>query len=275
MIDPTRSLLYNITIQCSLDGFCFVIHDIEENKIIDIELYQTSEAGDECIVMEALEKTLFKKDLYEKPFHSVRFIVGNRLNTLVPTELFDNQHPEVYFRFNHDLPSDHILMHEALPAINSVNVFAIPAQQRQRVLGLWNNAVIIHQSTVFLNSILHEAPAEDSVTAYVNVNSRSFDMAIAKECNILFFNNFKFNTKDDFIYFLIFALEQQQLDSQETPICFTGLISGNSEIIRLCERYIKHLRFIRPDGSVNVDMSLNATPFQYYYIPYKSITCES
>ena len=54
MIDPTKSLSYNITIQCSLDGFCFVLYDIEENKIIDIELYQTSDSGDESIIMDAL-----------------------------------------------------------------------------------------------------------------------------------------------------------------------------------------------------------------------------
>ena len=275
MIDPTRSLSYNLTIQCSLDGFCFLLHDIEEDKIIDIELYQTSKADDENLAMESLEKALFKKGLYEKPFHSVRFIVGNRLNTLVPDELFDDEYPEAYFRFNHELPPNYTLMHEALPALKSVNVFAIPTQQKKRILSLWSNAVITHQSSVFLNGILHEAPAEDEVTVYINVNSRSFDMAIVKEGNLLFFNNFNFNTKDDFAYFLMFALEQQQLDSQETPVCFTGLISGNSEIIRLCERYIKHIRFIRPDGSVNVDMALNNTPFQYYYIPYKSIPCES
>ena len=113
MIDPGKSLSYNITIQCSLDGFCFVIHDIEENKIIDIELYQTSETGDETLIMETLEKTVFKKGLYEKPVHSVRYIVDNRLNTLIPEELFDEEQMESYFRFNHDLPQGYSLLSES------------------------------------------------------------------------------------------------------------------------------------------------------------------
>ena len=275
MIDPTRSLSYNITIQCSLDGFCFLLHDIEENKIVDLELYQTSGASDESLVMEALEKALFKKGLYEKPLHSVHFIVGNRLNTLVPDELFDEQHPEAYFRFNHELPTGHVLMQETIPELQSVNVFALSAQQQQRIHALWGNAVITHQSSVFLNGILHESPAEDKANVYVNVNSRSFDLAIVKEGRITFFNNFLFAVKDDFIYYLMFTLEQQQLDAREVSVCFTGLISGNSEIIRLCERYIKHIRFVRPDGHINVDMALNDTPFHYYYIPYQSLSCES
>ena len=272
MIDPGKSLSYNITIQCSLDGFCFVVHDIEENKIVDIELYQTSETGDENIIMDALEKAVFKKGLYEKPLHSVRFIVSNRLNTLIPEELFEKQHLESYFRFSHDLPQGHTLFCETLPQLNSVNIFALPAMQEKRIFGLWNNISITHQSSVFLNGVMAEDSGDDKTVVYVNVNSRTFDLAVVSDGKLLFFNNFNFNTKDDFIYYLMFALEQQQLSGQDVPVCFSGLITGNSEIIKLCERYIKHIRFIKPDGSVNVDMALSGTPFQYYYIPYKSLS---
>ena len=274
MVDPAKSLSYNITIQCALDGFCFVVHDLEENRIIDLELYQTSENGDEHVIMENLEKLLFRNGLYGKTFRSVHFIASNRFNTIVPKELFDEQQSESYIRFNHDLPLNVRFFHEALNTLDSVNVFAMPESLVQRVRKLWGNVTFTHQSSVFLNAILKE-PVDDPVNAFVNVNSRSFDLAIVKDGNLLFFNSFKFNTKDDFIYFLMFALEQQQLAGQDVPVYFTGLISGNSEIIKLCERYIKRIRFIRPDGSVNVDMSLSGTPFHYYYIPYKSIACES
>ena len=272
MIDPRKSLSYNITIQCSLDGFCFVIQDLEERKIVDIELYQTSETGDESLILETLEKTIFKKGLYEKPAHAVRYIVGNRLNTLIPEELFDEQQRESYLRFSHELPKTHTLFYDKLPLINSVNLFAMSATQEKRIRSLWSNAAITHQSSVFLNGIMSENNFDDKTVAYVNVNSRSFDMAIVNQGKLAFFNNFKFNTKDDFIYFLMFTLEQQQLSGQEVPVYFSGLISGNSEIIKLCERYIKRINFIRPNGRIEVDMRLNDTPFQYYYIPYISLS---
>ena len=275
MIDPTKSLSYNITIQCSLDGFCFVIYDGEENKIVDIELYQTSDSGDNSIIMDALERAVFKKGLYEKPFHSVRYIAGNRFNALVPEDLFDERHLEAHLLFNHRLPQGHTVMAETLPRLKAVNVFALSMQQEARVKKLWGNVQITHRSTAFLNAILREDPYEEKTNVYVNVNSRSFDLAVVTEGNLMFFNNFKFDSKDDFAYFLMFALEQQQLPAQDVPVYFTGLITGNSEILKLCERYIKKIRFIRPDGSVNVDMALNDTPFQYYYLPYKSLSCES
>ena len=272
MIDPARSLSYNITIQCALDGFCFVLHDQGQKKIIDLELYQTSESDSGNAITEAIGKSLFKKGLYEKPLQSARYIVDNRLCTLIPQELFDPQRQEAYFLFNHELRPGYALRHEMLPCLQAVNVFAVPARLESSLGKLWNNMQTTHRTTVFLNAIMNETPGNNTVNAYVNVNSRSFDLAVVNDGKLVFFNNFKFNTKDDFAYFLLFALEQQPYGT-DVPVHFSGLISPNSEIIQLCERYVKHIRFARPDGQIEVDMNLNDTPFHYYYIPYKSLSC--
>ena len=275
MIDPAKTSYYNLTIQCSLDGFCFVVHHQEENKIIDIELYQTSESTDEGTIMEALEKALFKKELLGKRFLSTTYIVNSPLCTLVPNELFKEDERESYLRFNQSLPQGYRSFHESLKNMESVNIFAMSEKQHERLLNTWPGIRFTHQTTVFIDSILKEEPYESDVNAYVNVNSQSFDIAVVKQGKLKFFNNFRFNTKDDFIYFLMFALEQQQLADSDTPVCFSGLVSNNSEIIRLCERYIRKVRFVRPNATVNVDLSLSNTPFQYYYIPYKHFSCES
>ena len=272
MIDPTRSLSYNITIQCALDGFCFALHDAEEQQIVDLELYQTSGTNEGSVITETLEKAIFKRGLYQKPLHSAQYIVDNGLCTLVPQELFDAQKKESYFMFSHELRLGYTLRHELLPELHAVNVFAVPVRQEQQLNKLWNNLRTTHRSSVFLNAILNEEPYDSPVNAFINVNSRSFDLAVVRDRQLVFFNNFKFNTKDDFAYFLLFALEQQS-SGTDIPVSFSGLISSNSEIIRLCERYIKHIRFARPDGRIKVDMSLNDTPFHYYYIPYKSLLC--
>ena len=272
MIDPARSLSYNITIQCALDGFCFVLHDQGIRKIVDLELYQTSETDDGNAITEAFGKSLFKRGLYQKPFQSARYIVDNRLSTLVPQELFNAQRQESYFLFSHELRPGYTLRHEVLPALQAVNVFAVPARQEASLGKLLDHLQTTHRSSIFLNAIMSETAGESSANAYVHVNNRSFDLAVVNEGRLVFFNNFRFSTKDDFAYFLLFALEHQPFGTA-IPVHFSGLISPHSEIIQLCERYIKQIRFARPDGQIEVDMSLNDTPFHYYYIPYKSLSC--
>jgi hypothetical protein len=272
MADPTRNLSYNITIQCALDGFCFLLHDQEMNRVVDLELYQTSETDEGSTIAEAIGKSLFRKDLYQKPLRSARFIVDNRFCTLVPLDLFDEELAASYFLFNHEPRPGYTLRHETIPSLQAVNVYAVPTWQEQQLGKLWNNMQTVHRSSIFLNSVLLENPGDNSVNAYVNVNSRSFDLAIVQDQQLAFFNNFSFNTKDDFVFFLLSAFERQHIGS-DTPVRFSGLISAHSEIIQLCQRYLKHLYFVRPDGKIEVDMKLNDTPYHYYYIPYKSLLC--
>lgn len=272
MIDPTKSLSYDITIQCALDGFCFALHDADEQQIVDLELYQTSGADEGNVITEAIEKAVFKRGLYQKPLRSARYIVDNSFSTLVPQALFDAQKKESYFLFNHEIRFGYTLRHEVLPQLNAVNVFAVPVRQEQQLSKFWDNLQTTHRSSLFLNAVIDEDPHDNPVNAFVNVNSRSFDLAVIRDHRLVFYNNFKFNTKDDFAFFLLSALQQQAVDN-DLPVCFSGLVSSNSEIIRLCERYVKRLRFVRPDGRIKVDMSLNDTPFHYYYIPYKSLLC--
>ena len=272
MADPTRNLSYNITIQCALDGFCFLLHDQEVNRVVDMELYQTSETDDGNTIAEAIGKSLFRKDLYQKPLRSARYIVDNRLCTLVPLDLFDEQQKESYFLFNHEPRPGYTLKHETIPGLQAVNVYAVPTRQEQQLGKLWNNMQTVHRSSIFLEAALLEDPNDNSLNAYVNVNSRSFDLAIVQDRHLTFFNNFTFNTKDDFAFFLLSAFQQQHL-SVDIPVHFSGLISAHSEIIQLCQRYLKHLFFARPDGRIEVDPKLNDTPYHYYYIPYKSLLC--
>ena len=104
------------------------------------------------------------------------------------------------------------------------------------------------------------------------VRIRDFDMVIKKEGKLLFFNNFKFNTKDDFAYFMLFAMEQYGLSGHDTPVCFSGLIRPASEIIDLCGRYVKDLNFVEDQHKLSVSKALKAVPFQYYYIHYQTFT---
>ena len=272
MTDPTRNLSYNITIQCALDGFCFLLHDQDVNRVVDLELYQTSETDDGSAIAEAIGKSLFRKDLYQKPLRSARYIVDNRFNVLVPLELFDEKQRESYFFFNHELRAGYTLRHETIPSLQAVNVYAVPARQEQQLGKLWDNMLTVHRSSIFLQAALLEDPVDSPINAYVNVTNRTFDLAIVQDQRLTFFNSFSFGTKDDFAYFLLSALKQQHLDP-DIPLHFSGLISSNSEIIQLCQRYLKHLYFVRHDGKIEVDKKLSDTPYQYYYIPYKSLSC--
>ena len=272
--DVEKSKDYRLTIQFSLGGLSFAFFDTTTNTIVGTEFYQSDSLTNGDEVFDAIEHVLDAKHLEGKRFHSVTCIVEDRVNTLVPTPLFDESKAFQYLDFGFQLPAASKVLTDNIKQADCVNVYAMPLALYSKLLAKWPDAVFVHASTLFLNGLLgHDDPTRAGV--YVCVRNRNFDLLVKNDGKLQFFNNFKFNTKDDFIYFLLFALEQCGLSGADTTVLFSGLIMPNSEIVSLCNRYVKDVRFIGNDQSMKVSEALDEVPFHYYFIQYQALKCES
>jgi len=267
-LDVEKSSQYRMTIQCALGGFSFALLDDTQKALIGLEYYQSEllNSGDD--LFHALERALEAKDLNHKEFKSVTCIIDDRYNTLVPQALYNEADQGQYLDFSFQLPNRSVLQADFLEAVGCYNVFAWSKDLRDKILAKWKQAHIIHSSSVFINSVMQRS--EDRCV-FINVRNRDFDMLIQRDGKLSFFNNFKFNTKDDFAYFLVFAMEQNGLSGQDTPVCFTGLILPASEIIDLCGRYVRDLCFVEDRHELKVSKALEDVPFQYYYLHYQAL----
>lgn len=267
--DVEKSSHYRMTIQFSLDGFSYALLDLQSNALVGLENFQSEALTDSVEAFHALERALAAKGLDGKGPDAVTCLIDNRCNTLVPADLFDEHEAAGYLDFAFQASGDQIILNETLGTERCVNVFAMSKSLYQMIKAKWEKARIRHTSSVFLDSVVQYAP--EGRAAFVNVKSRNFDLAIVNEGRLDFFNNFRFNTKDDFAYFLIFALEQNHFSYSEHPVCFSGLILPESNIIELCKRYIKYLLFVEDRAEVPVSEALAEVPFQYYFIHYQAL----
>lgn len=264
--DAGKSSHYRLTIQFALGGLSYALLDTKGNRLIALEYYQSDLLADSNDIFHTLERSLESKGLNNKSFQSVICIVDERLNMLIPEALFKAEDSEKYLGFEFTLPTGYVTMTDHLPC-KAVNLYAMPQNLQSRIVAKWPNVEIIHSTSVFINSI----PKTEDPTVFVNVRNRDFDMVVIKEGRISFFNNFKFNTKDDFAYFLVFAMEQNGLSGQDTPVCFTGLLRPASEIIDLCSRYIMDIRFVEDPHELHISEALKEVPYPYYHIHYQAI----
>lgn len=266
--DAEKSSQYKMTIQCALGGLSFALLDTATQRLIALECYQSELLADSDDLFRTLERALESKGLNNKTFQSVICIIDNRYCTLVPESLFNKDNQATYLDFGFQIPEGYAIVSERLESTQCHNVFAYLKALQDKVLSKWGNASIIHSSSVFINSMMQNA---ENNGIYVNVRNRDFDMLIKKGGKLLFFNNFRFNTKEDFAYFLLFAMEQNGASGQEMPVSFSGLIRPASDIIDLCGRYVKDLRFMEDPHIFQLSKPLDKVPFQYYFILYQSL----
>ena len=270
--DAEKSSQYRMTIQFSLGGLSFAFLDTLSQMLVALECYQSDLLTDSNDLFRTLERSLESKGLNNRDFLSVTCLIDNRYNTMVPEPIFSETDKAKYLEFSHQIPEGYTLASERLKTVHCINVVAWPKALEDKILSKWKYAHITHLNSAFIDSVMH---GKTKTGVFVHVNNRDFDMVIKKEDNLLFFNNFKFNTKDDFVYFLLFAMEQNGFSGQETPITFSGLIRPASEIIELCGRYVKDIRFVENPHEIRVSETLDEVPFQYYYIHYQELGKET
>jgi hypothetical protein len=215
-----------------------------------------------------LERALEDKNLNNKDFQSVTFIVDNRYCSLVPQPLFNEADQVKYLDFAFQIPEGYTIASEPIASAQCHIVHAFLKTMQDKVLNKWTDARITHSSSVFIDNVMK---TNDNNGVFVNVRNRDFDMLVKKEGKLHFFNNFKFNTKEDFAYFLLFAMEQNGVSGQDTPVVFSGLIRLASDIIDLCGRYVRDIRFVEDPHTLHVSKALDEVPFQYYYIHYQAL----
>ena len=270
--DAEKSSQYRMAIQFSLGGLSYALLDNESHTLMALECYQSDLLADSSDLFRTLERALESKGLNNKAFLSVTCLIGNRLCTLVPEPLFDEADQAKHLEFAFQIPDGYTIASERMETAACYSVYACPKALLDMISAKWKDATCKHSSTVFIDSAMR---ADVETGVFVQVNNRDFDMMVKKDGKLFFFNNFKFVTREDFAYFLLFAMEQNGMAGQDTPVCFSGLIRPASEIIDLCGRYVKDIRFVGDPHVLKVSKALEEVPLQYYFTLYQLLGHET
>jgi hypothetical protein len=258
---------YIMTIQYSLDGLSFVVFDTAENKFIALKHYHTTEKNIslETLLLELQEKESLNFD----EFKNVNILIDNNNNTFVPKDYFQEETKEDYLSLlnikHSNVLTDDIAEH------NIMNVYSYD----DKLNFLNDNIKVYHSSSILIKKLLKEFSGRNPDTrAFVNVKNNSYELIIINNDKLVFHNYFNFNTKEDFLYFILFTFDQLNIDNESIPLYFLGFIEEKSPVVELCSRYIRNIRFFNRDNDFNYINELNSVPYYYYYTLYSFISCE-
>lgn len=261
---------YILTIQYSLDGLSFVIFDKEEQKFLSLKHYKTS---DKDITLNDILIELQEREEWKLiDFHKVNLLIENKYNSFIPRDYFNEEISEEYLK-TLQIPTSNIKSDIIGNTIN--NIYPIDDKIIVAVDNIRKDISIKHDSSILVDNLIKEFAERTTETrAFVNVKNNYYELIVLNNDKLIFHNYFNFNTKEDFLYFLLFTFEQIKIDNETTPLYFMGFIENNSSIINLCSRYIRNIRLINRDNDLKFVNELNKIPYYYYYTLYNSISCE-
>ena len=74
-----------------------------------------------------------------------------------------------------------------------------------------------------------------------NISFRNFEIIIVENNKLRFYNRFEYNTKEDFIYYLLFTAEQLQLNPEEFPAILMGTVDEKDDLFKIAYKYVRHV----------------------------------
>jgi len=259
-----------LSIQVSLNGLSFCILNQQDHKIIYFKKIQFEKQLDPIKVLSKIELTYEQEESLNQPVDEVILLFTSSLFTLVPNELFDEDNAASYLKFNTKiLKTDFI----AFDKINNeiVNIYIPYANIINYFFDKYGEFEYRHSLSVLIESLLGLENNNNKPQVYLHSHLNSYELVVIENGKLIFANSFEYETKEDFLYYLLFTAEQLNIDPHEFELIFIGEISKESKEYKMAWNYIKNISFMGPFHSFQFETESKPKQELSEYLLIKSL----
>ena len=256
-ITTLKTIIENkLSIQFNLDGFSFSIYNIISKKEVYFREYEfeNSQVTPENLLLKI--KEIFKTDTQlQNDFSSVLVIHQNNLSVVVPNRYFNEKELASYLNFNvKKLTIDYVAF-DHLKVLESKNIYIPYININNYLFQNFGEFEYKHHSTVLIEKLLNSTNNIEK-TMFVNVSKNSLDIVVLENNQLILFNTFSYNTKEDFIYYILFVAEQLNLNVNEFSLHFTGKVNLEDAIYKITYKYIKNVYFLESNNTLFSELNI-------------------
>ncbi len=238
-------LNYRLSVQFSLTGLSFLVTNLNSNEFLFfLEIKHQNNSSPEALLL-ILEKTLLAHEELQENFDEVLVIYATNFYALVPTPLFDRTKASDYLKLNSKILANDFVAFDTIEN-NDLTIVYIPYININNYLyecyGLFK---YFHASTLLLTYILNIEKHLKQDKVYLNITNSLFDIIVIKNGDLELCNSYEFKTPEDFIYYILFCLEQLKLNPDTIEFIMSGDIDKKDPNFKILYKYVRNIIFIK------------------------------
>ncbi|WP_242535751.1 DUF3822 family protein [[Muricauda] lutisoli] len=231
-----------------MNGLSFCVVDTITNKILAFERMSFKTPLTPYLMLKELKEKLSKQGDVGTNFSEVMVIHKNNMFGLVPKPLFNKEELPNYLKFNAKIMPNDLIAYDEIPNQEIINVYVPYTNVNNYIFELFGEFEFKHSGTVLLNTLLNQNRTASEPVCYVQVSEREMEMMVISDKKLKFYNQFEYSNKEDFLYYLLFSLEQMQLDLEKVNLKLFGAVEEGDPIYDLCYQYIKNVSVFVPSN---------------------------
>ena len=203
-------------------------------------------------------------------FKKVNIGVLNTSFTIVPEAYAVESDIKSLLKFNTGITSLRSMKH-------SLNQTEFCFTVRQDLLNYFertfSNASIRHSGALAIDLLFNHHSLKDK-DLFLHVGDGFIEIAVKEKNNLMFYNVFNYESNEDILYFLLFTMEQLNLDPLKVKIAIACRRPVTDEPIRSIQKYIKQVHFCVHDPMIKLKGEAASLPQHYYFVLLNQHLCE-
>lgn len=234
-----------LSIQVSLNGLSFCALDIPAKKIIFFKNLPFFKRLTPAETLKKIEKLYASEDFLQKEISQVEILFSNELYCIVPKPLYIEENASDYLKFNTKILGTDFVSQDYLSENDLVNVYIPYSNIINYFFDQYGEFQYRHCASILIDEFLRLNKDQlDQTNIYLNNHPWGYDLIVIQNEKLLFSNSFPCETKEDFIYYLLFTAEQLNLDPSVFKLELLGHIAKDSDYYKMAYTYIRNISFL-------------------------------
>jgi hypothetical protein len=191
--------------------------------------------------------------------------------TLCPTNFYNADNLRSMLEFNVGSVENRLIVTDEINSDIKL-IYAIDEQLKSTLDQLFPNHQLKHSLSVLSKLMLNaEEFAKENVL--LSIHSNYIEVVLKQDHKLILANQFAIKTQEDVLYYVLFILEQYQLNPLFVNISVVGNVDSNSSLMSSIRKYIKNIRLATGHKSLNWT-EVQGMPQHFNYSLLNRLFCE-
>lgn len=230
-----------LSIQINLNGLSFCILNTQSNTITDLKVFSKSKRQTPEDTLDALKHVFNTETVLSQNFSKLIVVHVNELSALVPKPMFNEDAIADYLKLNTKIFKTDFITHDEIAINDSVNVYVPYINVNNFIHDQFGDFTYKHYSTILIETLLAAEKNNKAPKLYANINASHFELIAIENGKLTLYNSFNYVTEQDFIYYVLFTIEQLGLNPETLSFVFLGAVTKNDNLFNIAYKYIREV----------------------------------
>lgn len=135
------------------------------------------------------------------------------------------------------------------------------------------NANIRHAGAINIQLLFSEHSLSNC-NVFLNISDKQLEIAAKEKNELLFYNVFDYESDEDVLYYLLFAMEQFNLNPMRVTISLAAQRTVDEALMLNIKKYVKQVDFVTGNPTVKLGLDLSKIPNHFYFTLLNQHLCE-